>query len=430
VRPQLGVALGKALLEAGRAAEGEGVLRDLTRQQPYNPDLAFRLGNALREQKKPGEAVVAYREALRLRPDYHQAQVNLGNALSALGKPAKAEVACREALRLWPDLPEAHNNLGVNLHDQGKLAEAVPAFQEALRLRPDYPEAYNNLGATLAAQGKPAEAEVAFRKAIRLRPDQASAHNNLGNVLSAQGKSAEAEAAWREAIRLRPDYPEAHLNLGIGLDDQGKFRQALVSLRKAHALGNRQPRWPASAVLGRIRELERLVELDAELPAFLSGQRKPSGPEEQLELGDLCRHPAKRLYDAAARFATEAFAARSALANDLPAGHRYNAACAAALAGCAQGQDTDKLDAKERSRWRQQAHDWLRADLVAWGQTLDKGNPQVKAAVQQQMRHWQSDPDLAGVRDKDALDKLPEAEQKPWQQFWADVAALLRRASG
>jgi hypothetical protein len=44
------------------------------------------------------------------------------------------------------------------------------------------------------------------------------------------------------------------------------------------------------------------------------------------------------------------------------------------------------------------------------------------------MRHWQTDADLAGVRDKDALDKLPEDERKQWRQFWDDVADLLRRA--
>jgi serine/threonine-protein kinase len=290
--------------------------------------------------------------------------------------------------------------------------------------------AHYNLGIALREQGKLAETEAAWREALRLRPDDSRAHVALGNALMARGKLAEAEAAYREAIRLRPDFPLAHLDLGLALDGQGKFRQALVSLRQGHALGNRQPGWPTAAVLRRIRQLERLGELEPELPAFLSGKRKPSGPEEQLELAALCQHRAKRLYASSVRFATEAFAARSALANDLSAGHRYNAACAAALVGCGRGEDADKLDDKERSRWRQQALDWLRADLAAWGKVLDKGNPQVKAVVQNKMRHWQSDADLAAVRDKAALGKLPEAEQKPWQQLWADVAALLRRASG
>ena len=38
------------------------------------------------------------------------------------------------------------------------------------------------------------------------------------------------------------------------------------------------------------------------------------------------------------------------------------------------------------------------------------------------------DPDLAGIRDAAALAKLPADEQKAFTQFWADVAALLKKA--
>jgi hypothetical protein len=43
------------------------------------------------------------------------------------------------------------------------------------------------------------------------------------------------------------------------------------------------------------------------------------------------------------------------------------------------------------------------------------------------MRHWQTDDDLASVRTRDALAKLPEDERKQWQGLWSDVDALLRR---
>jgi hypothetical protein len=43
------------------------------------------------------------------------------------------------------------------------------------------------------------------------------------------------------------------------------------------------------------------------------------------------------------------------------------------------------------------------------------------------MRHWQTDGDLAGVRARDALARLPEEERKQWEKLWSDVDALLRR---
>jgi hypothetical protein len=44
------------------------------------------------------------------------------------------------------------------------------------------------------------------------------------------------------------------------------------------------------------------------------------------------------------------------------------------------------------------------------------------------MRHWQHDPDLAGIRDPDALAQLPEGERKECEAFWAEVQALVDRA--
>jgi hypothetical protein len=112
---------------------------------------------------------------------------------------------------------------------------------------------------------------------------------------------------------------------------------------------------------------------------------------------------------------------RTAIATTPPASRR----CVAALAGCGQGADAAKLDEKERARLRRQALDWLRADLTAWGKLLDKQPEKARAAVQQALRHWQEDSDLAGVRG-DGLTRLPEAELQPWQQLWVDVERMLK----
>jgi len=44
------------------------------------------------------------------------------------------------------------------------------------------------------------------------------------------------------------------------------------------------------------------------------------------------------------------------------------------------------------------------------------------------LQHWQTDPDLAGIRDPQPLAKLPEPEQETCRKLWADVAALLKKA--
>jgi len=68
------------------------------------------------------------------------------------------------------------------------------------------------------------------------------------------------------------------------------------------------------------------------------------------------------------------------------------------------------------------------ADLTAWPKVIDNGLPQARQVGAQILQHWQKVPDLAGLRDKDAVDKLPQAERDACRKLWADVAALLKRA--
>lgn len=44
------------------------------------------------------------------------------------------------------------------------------------------------------------------------------------------------------------------------------------------------------------------------------------------------------------------------------------------------------------------------------------------------MAHLRADPDLAGVRDQDALGKLPPEEAQERRAFWVEVDTLCQRA--
>jgi hypothetical protein len=166
---------------------------------------------------------------------------------------------------------------------------------------------------------------------------------------------------------------------------------------------------------------------DRWIATVLLGKAKPADDAERVELAKLCQMPSKRLYVAATRFYAEAFANDARLADDLQTSNRYNAACTAALAGCGQGKDANKIDDKERARLRRQAMVWLRADLAHWTKQAESDKPMEGEAVQAKMKHWQADTDFAGVRDKDALEKLPAEERDAWQKLWDDVAALLAK---
>jgi Flp pilus assembly protein TadD len=382
---------------------------------------------ALGAQGRPTEAEAELREAIRLRPNLAEAHNNLSNALADQGKYDEAGAELREAIRLRPNFAEAHRNLALVLTERQKHADAEVELREAIRLRPDYAEAHYDLGRVLNALGKYAEAVTELRKAIRLRPNYPEAYNSLGLALGAQGRPTEAEAELREAIRLRPNYADAHNNLGIVLRQQGRFAESLDTLRRSHELVAKLPRPPyPSAEL--VRQAEQLVALDAKLAKVLKAGAQPTGIAERIDLAKMCQQ-FKQLYAAAARFYADAFAAEPRLADDLRGQNRYNAACAAAQAGCGQGGDAAQLDEPERARLRRQALDWLRADLAAWGKRLEAQPDPARGAVRQTMAHWQQDTDFAGVRGPEPLARLPEAERRGWQQLWADVEALRQRAT-
>src|SRR5262249_2873570 len=109
-------------------------------------------------------------------------------------------------------------------------------------------------------------------------------------------------------------------------------------------------------------------------------------------------------------------------------GLRYEAACAAALAGCGAGEDAARLTNAERTALRQQALDWLRADLDAWRGQLDKEQDKARPKVARKMRHWLRDPDFNGVRSADSLSRLPVAEREAWQKLWSDITGTLALA--
>jgi tetratricopeptide (TPR) repeat protein len=371
------------------------------------------------------EATRFFTAAVASRPRSSPAHDYLGLSLHDQGKLDEAVAELRTAVRLKPDSPGTHQNLGRDLALQGQLDEAITAFRTAVRLKPDFPEAYINLGNTLRRQGKSDDAITAYLTALRFRPDFFRAYNNIGSTLANQGKFDEAIAAFRKSIGLRPDDPVAHLNLALALRQRGEFTAAIAELRVARDLANGNLPFVQN-VEHEITITERQVALGARLPAVLAGKVKPADAAESLDFAQFCYE--KTLHGSSARLWAETFQAQPKLAEDMQAQHRFNAACAAALAGCGQTKDDPPLDDAARARWRKQAIDWLKADLAAWTKILEGGTPQARQAVSKALQHWKADPDLAGLRDPSALGKHPEYEQKACRALWADVDALLAKA--
>ena len=363
----------------------------------------------------------------------------MANALARRGDGREAIAYYRAALAARPDVAVVSNNLAFALKQAGRLDEAIAQYEHAIRVAPRYAEAYCNLGIALKAAGKPDAAITCFRRSVELKPTFAGGHNNLGNALKGKGDLAGAAACYETAARLDPTFAEPHFNLALIADKQNhrddaihhyeaavrinpNFFQAHSNLGRLLVEAGR-----VEDGLGHLRQAVRIAPGDpvnqAALAKALHGQGQAGEAVEHMDLS----HRLKKEFLAAARLYAEEFTTTPALASDWPAGHRSRAAGAAALVGCSRGTDQGGVSAADRARWRQQALEWLRADLAA-GERLLTADPTKRAAVRERLTQWRDCSDLAGVRDAAGLEALPGDERHDWERFWSEADALLRRA--
>ncbi|SFU08608.1 hypothetical protein SAMN05660657_05543 [Geodermatophilus amargosae] len=241
-----------SLIAAGRPAEAEGTLRELSRLgiEGY----AYQMGPE--GQGVAGDfALVSYhasaqladeeRRTSRLRAateDYETAlywtippgsgvrtEVLRNNAALAqlgLGNIARASDLVDEALRADPHNPITLMTAGLIADRRGDIPAAVRLNRRALVNDTGLYPAANDLGVQLARLDRPDEARRAFRQAVGARPDYALGWFNLGVLESARGPTRllAAQNALGTAYRLDPDLRDRRLELTI---DARVYRTAL-----------------------------------------------------------------------------------------------------------------------------------------------------------------------------------------------------------
>ena len=202
--------------------------------------------------------------------------------------------------------------------------------------------ALNSLGYVLRMQGDMDAAIAVHRRALEINPQFTLAHRNLGHALQTKGDLDGASAAFRKARESDPTNIDAACDLAQSCNSRASSPSPSTPIAAAR-----------NSHLGKTIRVARMHDWCsrpngswswmAACPRFLKGEVKPANAAEQIELARVCK--LKRLYVDSVRFYTDAFAADPRLADNFKAGHRYDAARSAVLAG------TDH---------RRQALDWLR----------------------------------------------------------------------
>ncbi len=164
--PDIALRLGAALkhLEAGRAADAEGLLRITHAAAPRHPDVLNLLGVALQMQGRAEDAVPFLAQAVALQPESGMYRANFGAALALAGRGRDAMAELERSLELRPDNPVAKRNLGVVMAGTLRGPAAIAELERAVGLAPDAPEPHLALAhAYLEAKRGHEAAEMASR---------------------------------------------------------------------------------------------------------------------------------------------------------------------------------------------------------------------------------------------------------------------------
>jgi tetratricopeptide (TPR) repeat protein len=417
--------LGFAYLRKGDVDDAVQRYEEAIRIDPKRAESHINMGDALRTKGDLAGAALAFRKALEINDKLATAHTDLGLVYAAQGEIDLAIAEHEKALVLEPKSVKAHNNLGDAQLKKGDVEEALQTFQKALEIDQRFPQTHLNIGTALLIHGDVEGAIHSYQRAVELDPSDSVAQVWLGWAYWVKGDSANAARTFRTALDLNPKAALAYIYLGNALVEKGQLAEAVNLLKDGITKVD-----PKDPLLPEVKRNQAdyqawFTTLDARLQPILNGEDRPTGSEEQISLARMCQHY-KHLYVNAAVFYGNAFDKRPELA-DVRTHNRLEAACAAVLAGTAQGEDNASLSDRARLGWRERARGWLEEDLAQWAKIASSGKWADRQFVRAGLLAMKQERDLSAVRNKDALQKLTESERALWQKFWEDVDALLNQ---
>jgi len=462
--------------------EAVGYFRAAVAIRPKSDGAYLMLGKALRGAGDTEGAAAAFRRSVQLDPRYDAmmdqwaitAQGGLDEAGAAKAGAPKVGAASEKSQADSAFDPKRLASRGpapLALLRLGRLKEAQVAWKSALKVIPPEHEDWHGYAELCLFLGEEDEYRHVRRDLLKRFGATSDSYvaERAGRaclLMPATGDELQRFVALtKRAFARNPgeNAAQPYFKFGHGLAEyrQGHFDQAIAMMRgeaaqvlgpgptlviamalhqKGHA--DQARKTLASAVLSydwsasQVRDVQPCIlhalRREAEkiilpnLAAFMDGTYRPQDNDERLALLGACQFASRTR--TIARLYADAFATDPALAEDLGAGLRYNAARAAAQAGSGRGADATNLGQEERAQLREQARQWLRADLAARAGALADCSMEIRQAHHLALTRWQNEPDLAYLREPGELDKLAADERKECLSLWDEVATILARS--
>jgi tetratricopeptide (TPR) repeat protein len=281
--PENPLAEARSLLELGKPAEAEQVVRRYLQSHRNSADGYYLLGYVLFKQQKARESLAAYTQGAKYRrPSAYDLEV-VGADYVLLDDYASADKWFSKSVEWEPGNRQAIYYLGRAKYNENRFEEAIDAFQRCLKLDPKDVKAKDNLGLSYQGLGRNEEAAVAFRQAIEWQAGSAlkdpGPYINLGALLIETGKPEEALPFLLQAKAIAPRDVKARRELGKAYMALNRLDDAQPELVKAVELAPGSA--PAHFVLGQLyRKLGMVDKAKAEFGRYAELNGTHSTPEK------------------------------------------------------------------------------------------------------------------------------------------------------
>jgi Flp pilus assembly protein TadD len=200
------VALGSALMEAGRLEDAERVLTEAIARVPRSGEARWALSLVYERLDRGAEAIRLLEDAASLIVVAGKTHLYWRIAQMAHGyhrDHARVITVLTRRVHLVPNEPHAHKDLGLAYSRAGRDDEALLELLMAALLGHEDAEMLTAIGQIHLNQNRLDRAAAALERAVALDPDSSVARYALARTLQRLGRTAEAAAQLAAFDRLR-----------------------------------------------------------------------------------------------------------------------------------------------------------------------------------------------------------------------------------
>jgi predicted O-linked N-acetylglucosamine transferase (SPINDLY family) len=220
----------KELLDSGRVAEAESLLRRMVQASANDGEVQFLMGACLFMQGKQDHAFVFAQRAVALAPNHAKSHNLLGQCLMKRNKREEAVTEVKRSVELDPSDAQNWNAYGAMLLLVERSEEAMQPLARAYELEPLDPSIANNYGRVLSDHARPDLCCQILDKALKAHQNELMLLTNFVPMLnypsgvpkqvrlgaaSTLGKMVDAAAAGKVLHRVTDFDPERPLRVGI-----------------------------------------------------------------------------------------------------------------------------------------------------------------------------------------------------------------------